>query len=225
MEPSGPQTQHPDPAATHAPDPWLQRLGRPANPDLPRTEPDPAAIEELRTILRKSLAKSLSRRGISDADLDDFSQEATVRVLARLDNFRGDSRFTTWAISVATRVALTHLRTRQWQARGQDVDADDYLGTRADPDAQRPDETLEKHAVLEALRRAIHENLTEKQRSALLAELGGAPTHLVAQRLGMTRGALYKLTHDARKRLKEALESAGYTDRDVSRALQGASHA
>jgi RNA polymerase sigma-70 factor, ECF subfamily len=59
------------------------------------------------------------------------------------------------------------------------------------------------------------EELTEKQRKALMAIMEGFPLEEAAQRLGMNRNALYKLMHDARLRLKRRLEKEGLTPKEV----------
>jgi RNA polymerase sigma-70 factor (ECF subfamily) len=67
----------------------------------------------------------------------------------------------------------------------------------------------------------IQNGLTAKQRDALLAELRGMPQDEIARHLGSNRNALYKLTHDARNRLKRGLEAAGFTAEDISAAFTG----
>jgi RNA polymerase sigma-70 factor (ECF subfamily) len=73
-----------------------------------------------------------------------------------------------------------------------------------------PDVQWEREAILGALHEVIRNDLTAKQRAALLAELRGMPQDEIARYLGSNRNALYKLTHDARKRLKRGLEAAGF---------------
>ena len=79
-----------------------------------------------------------------------------------------------------------------------------------------PDEQMERQSVLETMRDLIESNLTDKQRTALLAELRGMPQDEIARHLGSNRNAVYKLTHDARKKLRQGLEAAGYTAEDVA---------
>ena len=78
-----------------------------------------------------------------------------------------------------------------------------------------PDAQWERRAIFETMHTLIENDLTEKQRTALLAELKGMPLDEIARHLGSTRNAVYKLTHDARKRLKRRLEAAGYTADDL----------
>jgi DNA-directed RNA polymerase specialized sigma24 family protein len=73
------------------------------------------AHEELRGELVTGLRRALSRRGVSDDLLEDFAHDAMVRIREHLDDFRGDSRFTTWALSIAVRVAFDELRHARWR--------------------------------------------------------------------------------------------------------------
>jgi RNA polymerase sigma-70 factor (ECF subfamily) len=61
--------------------------------------------------------------------------------------------------------------------------------------------------------------LTEKQRMAILAELNGVPLEEIAVKLGNNLNATYKLLHDARKRLKAALEASSIYKEDVAQAF------
>jgi len=179
------------------------------------------ATAQLREHLRRGLAGALSGRAdVSDADLDDFAQDATIRVLRRLDSFRGDSRFTTWAMAVAMRVAFTALRRRGWGRRSLED-----LGISADAAAAvrrpSPDPSGEpvRNELLTMLRCAIDRELTPRQRAAILAELAGMPTAVIAEQMGISPNALYKLHHDGRKKLRQALERAGFGARDVRASL------
>jgi RNA polymerase sigma-70 factor (ECF subfamily) len=78
---------------------------------------------------------------------------------------------------------------------------------------------LEREAILDTMREVIRDGLTEKQRRALLAELRGMPQDKIARHLGSNRNAVYKLTHDARKRLKQGLEMAGFGAEDIRAAF------
>lgn len=173
----------------------------------------PEAVRRLRTLLRSALARALAgRRDVNDADLDDFSQEAVVRVVQRIDQYRGESRFSTWAIAVAVRVAMTHVRTRRWRqdrAPGGIPDADAQpLSFR---EGERDPSTDGQHReLLDVLRHSIDADLTERQRWAVLRFLSGAPQAVLAGELGVTAGAFHKLMHDARRRLRGALERAGF---------------
>ena len=189
------------------------------------TGPDQqAALSDLRDALLRGLRRALSHRArVDDAFLEDVVQDSLVRSLERLPQFEGRSRFLTWAMSVAIRVAMSELRRRRWK----DVSLDEVVAGggltpgRAIVDEPGPDAQSERKAILAAMHESIRNGLTTKQREALLAELRGMPQDEIARHLGSNRNALYKLTHDARKRLRRGLEQAGFTAEDIGAAFAG----
>ena len=181
-----------------------------------------AALSDLREALLRGLRSAISSRAVADhAFLEDTVQDALVRVLDRLHQFEGRSRFLTWATSIAIRVAMSELRRRRWK----DVSLDSVLADaelrpeKAYDHDSGPDVRLERQLIFATMHAAIQNVLTEKQRAALLAELKGMPQDEIARQLASNRNAVYKLTHDARKRLKQALEAAGFEAADVSAAV------
>jgi RNA polymerase sigma-70 factor (ECF subfamily) len=149
--------------------------------------------------------------------LEDVLQQALVHILERLEQFQGRSRFTTWAMTIAVRLAMSALRRKQWQEVSlEGLTAESELAPAlAIDDTASPAQQAEQHALFETLRRLIDEALTDKQWVALTAELSGMPLEEIARRLGSNVNAVYKLLHDARKRLKRGLETVGYTAEDV----------
>ena len=131
-----------------------------------------------------------------------------MSILKRLDDFRGASRFTTWAYKFALFEAAVKLRKRAWQGREVPLEADAWslfssLG-------HGPAAELEQSELLTTLKGAIAEVLTPHQRRVLLAlAVNGVPIDVLAERLGSTRGALYKTLHDARRKLRKHLENEG----------------
>ena len=102
--------------------------------ELSQSPPREESVAALRGFLRRGLAKALARRSLHDDDLDDFAQEGSVKVLERLPTFRGDSRFTTWALSVAIRCAFTAMRRKNWGTRSlEDMGPPGGRGTRREP--------------------------------------------------------------------------------------------
>ncbi len=196
---------------------WLTHLSS-AGPD------QQAALSDLRAALLRGLRRALSHRaGADDGFLEDVVQDALVRILERLPQFEGRSRFLTWAMAVAVRVAMSELRRRRWKDLSLDeiVAGGDLTPGRAIVDEPGPDAQSEREAILAAMHGLIRNGLTEKQREALLAELRGMPQDEIARHLGSNRNAVYKLTHDARKRLKRGLEAAGFTAEDIGAAFAG----
>ncbi len=179
------------------------------------------AISDLRALLLRGLRYGLTGRGVTEADLEDFAQDALLKVLAELGSFRGEARFTTWAQKVAVRVALTELRRRRWR----DVSLQDLLTEHENPDftpealtdkASDPGQVAVQTMMLEKVQRMIAEELTDKQRMAMLAVMqGGMPLQEAAERMGTNRNALYKLLHDARQRLQKRMLREGLSPDDL----------
>jgi RNA polymerase sigma-70 factor (ECF subfamily) len=151
---------------------------------------------------------------LSGDELDNIALEAAddalVSVLRRLDDFRGDSRFSTWAYKFAVLETAVKLRKRAWQARELPVDPEGWrLFANVDlaPDAQ-----VEQRELLTCLQTTIVESLTPHQRRVLVAlTLNGVPIDVLAERFKTTRGALYKTLHDARQNLRRRLGERGLT--------------
>jgi len=177
-----------------------------------------AARRELRIFLVSGLRRAVLSRGASIEMCEDLAQEALVRIRERLESFRGESRFTTWALSIAMRLAFDELRHQRWKDVSLEAFTEDARGPLTfEPSAEASQEKgILRERVLATLREVIENRLTEKQRSVLVAELGGMPHSEIALQLGMKRNALYKLSHDARKRVKSHLEDAGWAGGDVS---------
>jgi RNA polymerase sigma-70 factor (ECF subfamily) len=180
------------------------------------------ARRDLRALLVRSLKRALRSRGVPDDLCEDFAQEALVRVREGLGAFRGDCSFTTWALAIATRLAFDDLRHKRWKDVSFEAITEDARGSVEFEQSTEgsPERTLMRDRVFAALRRVIDQELTEKQRTVLNARLRGMPPAEIAAQLGMNRGALYKLAHDARKRVKARLEAAGISEADVLWAFE-----
>jgi RNA polymerase sigma-70 factor, ECF subfamily len=175
------------------------------------------AVEQLHALLLRAARFEVARRRPSlphlrGDELDDIALEAAddaaVSVLARLDDFRGESRFTTWAYKFALLEAAVKLRKRAWQGREVPLEPEQWTFL-SSPEAT-PAATAEQRELLARLQQAIHEILTPHQRQILVAvALNGVPIDVLAERLNTTRGALYKTVHDARRKLREHLEEEG----------------
>lgn len=177
---------------------------------------DLEAAADLSRYLRGAIVRA-TRGAFGEDDLDDLVQEGLTRVVAALGSFRGDSRFTTWAAGVAVRTAFTELRRRRVRDRVHesfDLVAEEALEVEC-PSAPRPPDVVEGRQLVEALRAAIQDRLTDRQRTAVLAELRGIPTVEIARRLETNQNALYKLVHDARKKLRAALIAAGFSEESI----------
>ena len=180
------------------------------------------ALTDLRGFLLRGLTKSFQAGGdLDQAFVEDVVQQALVHILGHLAQFQGRSRFTTWAMTITVRLAMSALRRKRWQDVSLErLTADLELAPAlALDDTASPAQHAEQHALFETLRRLIDEALTDKQWLAMTAELGGMPVEEIARRMGSNVNAVYKLLHDARKRLKHGLETAGYTAEDVRSAF------
>jgi RNA polymerase sigma-70 factor (ECF subfamily) len=176
-----------------------------------------AAVRELHELLLRAARFELNRRRpalrhLQAGDLDDLSvqsaDDALVAVLAKLDSFRGESRFTTWAYKFALLEAGVKARRRAWQEREVVLDHDGWR-TFAEPRTS-PSEDSELRELLGELRDGIATALTPHQRNVLVAIcLDGVPIDVLAERLDSTRGALYKTLHDARQKLRAHLAARG----------------
>ena len=199
---------------------WLDNLKGSTSVQAP-------ALQDLRERLQRGIFYYLSRERsdlshLSTQDIhqmaEDLAQDAVLRVIDNLDSFRGDSRFTTWATKIAVRVAISDLRRARYKDfRLDDLTADGELLPQAASAAAtmqgtspNPENAAERADVMLQISAALDEALTERQYQALDAvALRGVPLEVVAEQMGTNRNALYKLVHDARRKLRAHLETQG----------------
>lgn len=183
---------------------WMEDLREPISEE---------ALTDLRQLLVRGLRATLSSRVNQNLDLlvEDFVQEAIIKVLKSLETFRGESKFTTWAQKIAVHVAFTELRRRRWKDISlrdltETADGDEYTPKiLTDPKISPEQETIQND-IFSIVDDLIETELTEKQKMAIKAGMiHGMPLEAIAQKLDTNRNALYKLIHDARKRLKKRL--------------------
>jgi len=189
-----------------------------------------AALADLRDVIARGLPFALSR-WLSPASpqfeslTEEVTQETLLRVLDQLHTFEGRSMFTTWVHKIAIRIALTELRRKRWQ----DSSLDEMLDNEEIPvspsiledPSVTPEQSAERDDMLEHIRRVIDEELTDRQRSAIIMlGLQGMPMEEAAKRLKTNRNALYKLLHDARLRLKQRLQNEGLDAQEVLAAFE-----
>ena len=177
-----------------------------------------AALTDLHALLVRGAHHELRRRRellahVSHAELDDLATQAAddalAMVLAKLDTFRGASRFTTWAYKFVLLEAGVKARRRAWH--GREVVLDDDSWRRLADTAPSVQRSVEDAELLRAIAGAIETGLTVHQREVFTAlALNGVPIDVLAERLATTRGALYKTLHDARRKLRATLAGAGH---------------
>lgn len=198
--------------------------------DLAETEQNSSrrarAIEDLSARLQRAIFYYLSRERSDLSSLasdeitqmaQDFAQDSVLRVLNNLDSFRGDSQFTTWATKVAMRVAISEMRRARYKdfsldalsETGEVQPADNAPAINGEQ-PEGPDRAVEQADVMAKVQAALADVLTKRQRTALEAVVvEGVPIEVVAERMGTNRNALYKLIHDARRKLRTHLVEVG----------------
>ncbi len=177
-----------------------------------------AAVTRLHDLLLRAARFEIVRRRSSLAqlrgeELDDLAMQAAadalVAILSKLDQFRGDSRFTTWVYKFALLEAAVKVRRRAW--RDREVPLEPEAWTLLPDQALGPEAAVEGTELVDAIGQAIADRLTSHQRNVLVAAaIDGVPIDVLAERLGTTRGALYKTLHDARRKLRAELAGQGF---------------
>lgn len=176
-----------------------------------------AALQDLLSWLQRRLLYFLrDRSDLASRDEDelrqlagDFAQESVLMILQNLDQFAGRSKFTTWATKIAMNQALGELRRARWrdfsleQLTAQGDFEPIFLGA----DQATPERQAVRQAVLDTVMNVLQNEISPRQRQALYARLVlDVPIELLAQHMETNVNALYKLIHDARKRLKARLQ-------------------
>ena len=189
---------------------WVAELRGPA-------EARERALADLHVLLLRAARFELGRRRsqlghLHGPDVEDLATQAAddalMAILAKLDGFRGNSRFTTWAYKFALLEAGVKARRRAWQ--GREISLDEHAWPELPAAGRSAQERLEDSELLSALRDAVRTALTPHQREVFCAlALNGVPIDVLSERLGTTRGALYKTLHDARRKLRRELAAAG----------------
>ena len=178
------------------------------------------AIVRLHALLVRVACGAAARRrstlpARATEEVDDLcvqaANDALMAILAKLHTYRGAARFTTWACKFVILEASARLRRHAWRERK--VEPDDTIWDRLPDEAPPVLKRLEDDQLIGALRRAVDAHLTERQRLIFQSvTLDDVPIDVLAERLGTTRGAIYKTLHDARAKLRRALTDAGYAE-------------
>jgi RNA polymerase sigma-70 factor (ECF subfamily) len=201
---------------------WLRGL-RASGPE--REE----AIDHLHALLLRAARFEVSRRRpahphLRGDDLDDIAHQAAddalMSILRRLDDFRGASRFTTWAYKFAINMALSAARRESRKSVSLDALLEATGGQVWLPEAEAfpgdPERTARRAEAWAAIHTVMDDDLSERQRRALKAVIvDQVPLDELARHWGATRNAIYKLVHDARRKLKTRLEARGFAPREM----------
>ena len=188
--------------------------------------PEEQAVHQLRVRLIKGLKASLYK--YVDRELDEFvediAQDAVMKILDKYDTFRGDSKFTTWAMKIAVREGYSELRKKRYK----DISLEQY--SRYDPDEKDaveieheqagPDQVTHESMMVQKIMKMMEEELTDKQQKVIQhLMIDQIPMTVVAEMMGSNRNAIYKLVHDARMKLKNRLEIEGIDPEEILNSM------
>ena len=192
---------------------WLGRLGTGGG------ERQAAERELHARLVRIALAEARRRSAttpVTGPELDDVAHQAAddamLAILAKLGDFRGESRFTTWAYRFVILEVSSKLGRHYWRNPPAVLDAGQWerLPDRLGIDPARH---AEPAGILAEVRRVVDEELTEHQRRVFVAlVVDGIPLDALAARIGLQRNAMYKVIFDARRKIRRALVANGYLE-------------
>ena len=178
--------------------------------------------EMLVRIARGEVGRRAPRLQLTGPELDDLAYQAAadalIAITGKLGQFRGESRFTTWAYKFVIFEVSAKIGRHFWRHPDIRLDAEDWarLPARFDFD---PAQETEWRDLLAALRRAVDEELTARQRRIFVAiVLNGVPLDALVIELATNRNAIYKTLFDARRKLRAALAANGYVDNGCLRS-------
>jgi len=197
---------------------WIQMLSGPG----PQREEE---LARLHALLLRVARGEMRRRGgrlqITGPELDDLAYQAAadalLAIVGKLGQFRGESRFTTWAYKFVIFEVSAKIGRHFWMNPAVPMDAEDWERL-PDQFGLDPARETERRDLARAVRRAADEHLTPRQRQIFVAVvLNGVPMDALVAELGSTRNAIYKTMFDARRKLRAALAANGYLDDGTSR--------
>jgi RNA polymerase sigma-70 factor (ECF subfamily) len=200
-------------ASSYSNEEWIEALSPP---------PLDKAIAKLRSYLVTGLKASLYKyvdKNLGDF-VEDIAQDSLLKILDKLDTFRGESKFTTWAMKIAVREGYTELRRKRYE----DISLHDYVNPKGEKDhaveieeeSALPDQLTHESMLVQKVMKIIDQELTEKQKMVLhYLIVDQMPLEVAAEKMGSNRNAIYKLLHDARLKLKNLLELEGIDPKKV----------
>lgn len=197
---------------------WIEGLENP---------PENEAVGELRKILVRGLKPALAKYIDRELEqfVEDIAQDALLKILDNIHTFRGESKFTTWAMKIAVREGLTELRKKRYKDISiEDLKPEDNEGEvfslSVAGDETSPDRSAYETQLLDKMKTIINEELTDKQKKAINAlMIQGLPITVVADLMDTNRNALYKLVHDARLKIKNRFKVEGIDPEDMLNKL------
>lgn len=196
---------------------WLSQLKADGTPEQAE------AIEDLRLYLLRAVLYFFSQnpgdlRSLARPELEqvaqDLAQDALLTILKNLDEFRGESKFTTWAYRFAINMSLVEARRQRWKNLSLDkiLEASDLPDFQfEDKDSPDPDRNAQQQEIWDTVREVIANDLTDRQRKILTAVVfDDVPVDVVTKEYKMNRNAVYKMVHDARAKLRQRLQDRGF---------------
>ena len=184
-----------------------------------------AALARLHELLLRIARREVARRGprlaVTGPELDDLAYQAAADALlaitAKVGEFRGESRFTTWAYKCVILEVSAKIGRHFWRHPAVPLGAEQWerLPDRFGFDPAREAEWRD---LAGAVRRAVDTELTPRQREVFVAlVVNGVPLDALVLSLGSSRGAIYKVMFDARRKLRAVLAANGYLPDDSAR--------
>jgi RNA polymerase sigma-70 factor, ECF subfamily len=195
--------------------------------------PDTEALAELKARLERAAFFTIRRRlasaqGVMSDEIEslaeDSAQEGLVLALQNLGSFRGEARFVTWASAIAVGVAMGVMRRRMWRDLSLDHMPDGWQESASTATSssgwENPHLATQRAEMWSIVKEVVQRDLTDRQRQVLnLVVINGVDADEVAERFDVTAGALYKLTHDARRKLKSGLLARGFSTVEILEAF------
>lgn len=177
-----------------------------------------AACKELYSLLLRVARREAARRAPSmrmfGPELEDIAHQAAgdalMRISQRLAKFRGESRFTTWACKFVIFDVATKMKRHSWRHHDVSYEQEDWAHLVSSSTAV-PEGEVQASELVDAVSNAVRRSLSERQRTVFMATVvHGMSVEALAEELGSTRNALYKVLFDARKNIRAALVAAGH---------------
>ncbi|MDR9366687.1 MAG: RNA polymerase sigma factor [Balneolaceae bacterium] len=192
---------------------WIKALTPP---------PEEQAIKQLRVYLLKGLKSVLYKnvdRGLNDF-CEDITQDSLLKILDNVDTFRGESKFTTWAMKIAVREGYSELRRKRYDdislEQYSSYDPDEKDAVEIEHEQAGPDQITHESILVQKVMKIMEEQLTDKQKKVLQhLMIDQIPMTVVADMMDSNRNAIYKLVHDARLKLRKTLEAEGINPEEI----------
>lgn len=184
-------------------DDWVERL----RDESRRSE----AIAELTQLLVRGLGSAIVQRYGNSVSAEDIAQDSILKILDSLDQFRGESQFVSWAMTIATRVGVSELRRKRYQDVSLDSLTQDGLPIEPSWNHDSFERRIDQDIIRLRISDLIETKLTQRQQVCMRALLAGVPIEVIAEKMSSNRNAIYKLIHDGRARLRDGFAERGIT--------------